>query len=100
MTKTKGLSKFPVHTKFSLKLGSLSAAIVLKSPITSNTGERIFSLLKRILRYTRCTVTEGRLNDLAHMALLTPFKAVHYLSTEKIINKLVNVSFQRNFVLS
>ena len=33
--------------------------------ITSNEGKRSFSLLKRILHYTRCTMTESRLNDLA-----------------------------------
>ena len=32
-------------------------------------GVRSFSLLKRILHYTRCTMTESRLNDLALKAL-------------------------------
>ena len=32
-------------------------------------GEKSFSLLKRILHYTRCTMTESRLNDLALIAL-------------------------------
>ena len=32
-------------------------------------GERSVSLLKRILHYTRCTMTESRLNDLALKAL-------------------------------
>ena len=36
--------------------------------ITLNEGKRSFSLLKRILHYTRCTMTESRLNDLALMA--------------------------------
>ena len=36
--------------------------------IKSNEGKRSFSLLKRILHYTICTMTESRLNDLALMA--------------------------------
>ena len=36
--------------------------------ITSNEGKRSFSLLKRILHYTRCSMKESRLNDLALMA--------------------------------
>jgi len=36
--------------------------------IRSNEGKKSFSLLKRILHYTRCTMTESRLNDLALMA--------------------------------
>ena len=46
-------------------------------------GERSFSLLKRILYYTRCTMTESRLNDLALIAL-HPTR-LSKLSTEKII---------------
>ena len=56
MTKTKDLSKFTVNT---------------------TQGEKSFSLQKRILRilhYTRCTMTESRLNDLQLKAL--PYKAV------------------------
>jgi len=44
MTKTKDLSKF-------------------------TEGEKSCSLLKRILPYTRCTMTESRLNDLGLKAL-------------------------------
>ena len=36
--------------------------------ITSNEKKRSFSLLKRILHDTRCTMTESRVNDLALMA--------------------------------
>ena len=43
--------------------------LVFTFPITSNEGERSFSLLKRILHYTRFTMTESRLNDLALIAL-------------------------------
>ena len=32
-------------------------------------GEKSFSLLKRILHYTRCTMTKSKLNDLALIAL-------------------------------
>ena len=32
-------------------------------------GEKSFSLLKRILHYIRCTMTESRLNDHALIAL-------------------------------
>ena len=48
MTKTKDLSEFTVNTR---------------------QEEKSFSLLKRILHYTRCTMTESRLNDLALIAL-------------------------------
>ena len=48
MTKTKDLSKFTVNTR---------------------QGEKSFNLLKRILHYTRCTMTESRLSDLALIAL-------------------------------
>ena len=58
MTKTKDFSKFTV-----------------------NTGEKSFSLLKRILHYTRCTMTESRLNDLALIAF-HPIR-LSELSTEK-----------------
>ena len=51
--------------------------------ITLNEGKRSFSLLKRILHYTRCTMTEIRLNDLALMAF-HPTR-LSELSTEKII---------------
>ena len=44
-------------------------------------GEKSFSLLKRILHYTRCTMTESRLNDLALQALHP--KRLSELSTEK-----------------
>ena len=44
-------------------------------------GEKSFSLLKRILLYTRCTMTESRLNDLALIAL-HPIR-LSELSTEK-----------------
>jgi len=60
MTKTKDLSKFTVNTR---------------------QGEKSFSLLKRILHYTRCTMTESRLNDLALIAL-HPIR-LSELSTEK-----------------
>ena len=60
MTKTKDLSKFTV-----------------------NTGEKSFSLLKRILHYTRWIMTESRLNDLALRAL-HPIR-LSELSTEKNI---------------
>ena len=68
MTKTKDLSEFTVNTR----------------------REKSFSLLKRIFHYTRCTMTESRLNDLA-------FKALHptrlsELSTEKIIEMFVQAN--------
>ena len=44
-------------------------------------GEKSLSLLKRILHYTRCTMTESRLNDLALKALQP--KRLSELSTEK-----------------
>ena len=43
--------------------------------------EKSFSLLKRILHYTRCTMTESRLNDLA-LTALHPIM-LSELSTEK-----------------
>ena len=43
--------------------------------------EKRFSLLKRILLYARCTMTESRLNDLALIAL-HPIR-LSKLSTEK-----------------
>ena len=51
--------------------------LVLTFPITSNEGERSFSLLKSILHYTRCTMTETRLSE---------------LSTEKIIEMFVQAN--------
>ena len=60
MTKTKDLSKFTANTR---------------------QGEKSFSLLKRLLHYTRCTMTESRLNDLALA-----------LSTEKIIEMFVQAN--------
>ncbi len=58
--------------------------------ITSNEGKRSFSLLKRILHYTRCTMTESRLNDLALKAL-HPIR-LSELSTEKIIEMFVQAN--------
>jgi len=63
MTKTKDLSKLLIQ------------------------GEKRFSLLKRILLYARCTMTESRLNDLALIAL-HPIR-LSELSTEKIIEIFV-----------
>ena len=71
------------------KPGSL-CSIVLTFPITSNKGERSFSLLKRILHNTRCTMTESRRNDLALMAL-HPTR-LSDLSTEKIIEMFVQAN--------
>ena len=71
MTKTKDLSKFTV-----------------------NTGEKSFSLLKRILHYTRWIMTESRLNDLALRAL-HPIR-LSELSTEKIIEMFVQVQIPEN----
>ena len=45
-------------------------------------GEKSFSLLKRILHYTRCTMTESRLNDLALIAL-HPIRLSELDSNEK-----------------
>ena len=61
--------------------------LVFTFPLTSNEGERSFSLLKRILHYTRFTMTESRLNDLALIAL-HPTR-LSELSTEKIIEMCV-----------
>ena len=69
MTKTKDLSKFTINTR---------------------QGEKSFSLLKRILHYTRCTMTESRLNDLALKAL-HPIR-LSELSTEKIIEMFVQAN--------
>ena len=59
MTKTKDFSKFTVNTR----------------------REKFYSLLKRILYYTRCTMTESRLNDL-ELKALHPIR-LSELSTEK-----------------
>ena len=47
-------------------------------------GEKSFSLLKRILHYTRCTMTESRLNDLALDFMMLLWLAVMELSNEGI----------------
>ena len=62
--------------------------LVFTFPITSNEGERSFNLLKRILHYTRFTMTESRLNDLALIMTLHPTR-LSELSTEKIIEMCV-----------
>jgi len=72
MIKTKDLSKFTVNTR---------------------QGEKSFSLLKRILHYTRCTMTESRLNDLALKAL-NPIR-LSELSTEKIIEMFVQANLRK-----
>ena len=69
MTKTKDLSKFTINTR---------------------QEEKSFSLLKRILHYTRCTMTESRLNNLALIAL-HPIR-LSELSTEKIIEMFVQAN--------
>ena len=69
MTKTKYLSKFTVNTR---------------------QGEKSFGLLKKILQYTRCTMTESRLNDLALKALHP--KRLSELSSEKIIEMFVQAN--------
>ena len=48
--------------------------------ITSNEGKRSFSLLKRILHYTRCTMTESR--PILHL----------WLTSEKIIEMFVQAN--------
>ena len=72
MTKTKDLSKFTVNTR---------------------QGEKSFSLLKRLLHYTRCTMTESRLNDLALIAI-HPIR-LSELSTEKIIEMFVQANLRK-----
>ena len=56
-------------------------------------GEKSFSLLKRILHYTRCTMTVSRLNDLALKALHP--KRLSELSTEKIIEMFVQANLRK-----
>ena len=51
-------------------------------PITSSTGERTFSVLKRILTYLRSTMTEKRLNNCM-------FLHVHKDLTDEIDNVMV-----------
>ena len=53
-------------------------------------GEKSCSLLKRILHYTRCTMKESRLNDLALKAL-HPIR-LSELSTEKIIEMFMKAN--------
>ena len=60
------------------------------SELTVNTRRENFSLLKRILHYTRCTMTESRLNDLA-LKDLHPIR-LSELSTEKIIEMFVQAN--------
>jgi len=48
-------------------------SVISSSPLCNDDnnideGKRSFSLLKRILHYARCTMTESRLNDLSLMA--------------------------------
>ena len=81
--------------------------LVLMFPITSNEGEKIFSLMKRILHYTKYTMTEGRLNDLALMVYLHPIqgslssllrKSLKYLCKQILENgsiiELLNVKME------
>ena len=56
-------------------------------------GEKSFSLLKRILHYTRCTMTVSRLNDLALKALHP--KRLSEISTEKIIEMFVQANLRK-----
>ena len=72
MTKTKDLSKFTVNTR---------------------QGEKSFSLLERILHYTRCSMTESRLNDLALKAL-HPIR-LSELSTEKVVEMFVHANHRK-----
>jgi hypothetical protein len=55
-------------------------------------GEKSFSLLKRILHYTRCTMsmTESRFNDLELIA--SHPTRLSELSTEKIIGMFVQAN--------
>jgi len=64
--------------------------LVLTYPITSNDGERSFSLLKRILTWQRTTMTEERLCNLARMAM-HPGRLAK-LSTESIINMYIDAN--------
>ena len=67
--------------------------LVLTYPITSNEGERSFSLLKRILIWQRTTMTEERLCNLARMAM-HPVRLAK-LSTESIINMYIDSNPRR-----
>ena len=60
--------------------------LVFTFPITSNEGERI-------LHYTRFTMTESRLNDLALKALHP--KRLSELSTEQIIKMFVQANLRK-----
>ena len=64
--------------------------LVLTFPITSIIGYRIFSLLKRILHYKRCSMTEGRLTYLALIAV-HPTR-LSELITEQIIKMFVQAN--------
>ena len=52
-------------------------------------GEKSFSLLKRILHYTRCTMTESRLNDLALIYSFTP-------CLSSLLKKIIEMFVQAN----
>jgi hypothetical protein len=67
--------------------------LVLTYLITSNEGERSFSLLKRILTWQRSTMTEERLCNLARMAM-HPSRLAK-LSTESIINMYIDSNPRR-----
>ena len=67
--------------------------LVLTFPITSNEGERSFSLLKRLLHYSRVRMTESRLNYLAIMSLHP--NRLGILSTESIIDQFLSEGSRR-----
>ena len=52
-------------------------------------GEKSFSLIKRILHYTRCTMTESRLNDLALIYSFTP-------CLSSLLKKIIEMFVQAN----
>jgi len=52
-------------------------------------GEKSVSLLKRILHYTRCTMTESRLNDLALIYSFT-------LCLSSLLKKVIEMFVQAN----
>ena len=62
----------------------LSVPLYAMMTITSNEGKRSFSLLKRILHYTRCTMTRADLTIL-HL----------WLTTEKIIEIFVQANHRK-----
>jgi len=70
--------------------------IFLTIPLSNASGERSFSVLKRVKNYLRSTIGEDRLNDLA--ILYIEKDIFNQINTDEVIHKFAKNKARKKFI--